>query len=133
MERRFDGLQMEHVPRAMNAIADELSKLAARRDPVPPGVFIERLTRPSIAPAKPKVQKPPCPGKETLALSSGARVVSHPGKETSTSSSGARTASHPGKAAASSSAGDPTPGYPGEEPHEKDLLPEKHAVLAVER
>ena len=30
LERRFDGLQMEHVPRAMNTIADELSKVAAR-------------------------------------------------------------------------------------------------------
>ena len=71
MERRFDGLQMEHVPRAMNVIADELSKLAARREPVPLGVFIERLTRPSIAAARPKLQKPPCPGKEALASPPG--------------------------------------------------------------
>ena len=116
MERRFDGLQMEHVPRAMNAIADELSKLATWRDPVPPGVFIEKLTRPSIAPAKPKVQKPPCPGKEA-----------------SSSSPGARAAPHPGKSAASSSAGNPASGYPGEESPEKDLLPGKHVVLAVEK
>ena len=116
MERRFDGLQMEHVPRAMNVIADELSKLAARREPVPPGVFIERLTHPSIAVAKPKLQRPPCPGKGALASPPGSREATHPGGQTSTSL-----------------AGDPIPGYPDNESPEKDLLPEKHAVLAVER
>ena len=44
MELRFKGVQMEHVPRADNSIADELSKIAARREPVLPGLFIERLT-----------------------------------------------------------------------------------------
>jgi hypothetical protein len=48
MELRFKGIQMEHVPRADNSIADELSKIAARREPVPPGAFIERLTRLTI-------------------------------------------------------------------------------------
>jgi ribonuclease HI len=49
LERRFDGLQMEHIPRGQNNIADELSKMAARREPAPDGVFIERLTQPSVA------------------------------------------------------------------------------------
>ena len=52
LERRFDGIQMEHIPRGENLVADELSKLAAERGPVPPGIFVERLTRPS---AEPKV------------------------------------------------------------------------------
>ena len=52
MEHHFSGLQFEHVPRAMNEIADQLSKLAARREPAPPGTFVERLSRPSIAPDK---------------------------------------------------------------------------------
>ena len=48
MELRFKGVQMEHIPRADNSIADELSKIASRREPVPPGAFTERLTRPTI-------------------------------------------------------------------------------------
>ena len=61
MEHRFSGLQFEHVPRAMNEVADQLSKIAARREPAPPGAFVERLSRPSIAPAKPEPRGAPCP------------------------------------------------------------------------
>jgi ribonuclease HI len=83
LERRFDGLQMEHVPRTMNGVADQLSKLATKREPAPPGTFIERLTRPSIMPAKPKAQVTPCPGKEVPPASSlGDPVSGDPGKET---------------------------------------------------
>jgi hypothetical protein len=52
LERRFDGLEMEHVSQAMNTIAHELSKMAVRRELVPPSVFVERLTRPSVTSAK---------------------------------------------------------------------------------
>ena len=48
MELKFKGLQMEHVHRADNSIADELSKIAAQREPAPTGAFIERLTQPTI-------------------------------------------------------------------------------------
>ena len=48
MELRFRGLQMEHVLRADNSFSEELSKIAARRGAVPPGVFVERLTQPTI-------------------------------------------------------------------------------------
>ena len=48
LEQRFDGIQMEHIPWGKNFIADELSKMAAESKPVPPGVFVERLVRPSI-------------------------------------------------------------------------------------
>ena len=48
LELRFKGLQMEHIPRGENFVANELSKIAARREPVPPGTFVEKLTRPSV-------------------------------------------------------------------------------------
>ena len=65
MERHFDGLQMEHIPRAQNYIADELSRLAARKEPVAPGTFIQRLTQPSVVPSVRKSKKPKtCPGDE---------------------------------------------------------------------
>jgi ribonuclease HI len=47
LERRFDGLKLEHVPRGRNIITDELSQIAAKRLPVPEGIFVERLTKPS--------------------------------------------------------------------------------------
>ena len=81
LERRFDGLQMEHVPRAMNTIADELSKVAARRGPVPLGTFVERLTHPSISPTKVKDQVAPCPGKGTPSALAEGRVPGDPSEE----------------------------------------------------
>ena len=63
LEQRFDGIQMEHIPRGENFIADELSKMAAKREPVPPGVFVERLVRPSIEPKLvPGTPSPPTRG-----------------------------------------------------------------------
>ena len=40
LEEHFDGLQIEHVPRAENSIADHLSKCAAQKLPVEPGTFV---------------------------------------------------------------------------------------------
>src|SRR3954467_7092256 len=51
LEERFDGLQMDHVPRAENDIADGLSKCAALKLPVEPGTFVLKLTHPSITPS----------------------------------------------------------------------------------
>jgi ribonuclease HI len=48
LEEHFDGLQAEHIPRAQNWIADDLSKLAAQKMPVEPGTFVLHLTQPSV-------------------------------------------------------------------------------------
>ena len=48
LEEHFDGLQAEHVPRAENIIADDLSKRAALKLPVEPGTFVLQLIQPSI-------------------------------------------------------------------------------------
>src|SRR3989337_2296772 len=50
LEERFDGLQMEHIPRAENDIADSLSKRAALKLPVEPGTFVLQLAQPSVTP-----------------------------------------------------------------------------------
>jgi hypothetical protein len=50
LERRFDGLKLEHIPCRRNVIADELSHIAAKRLLVPMGIFVERLTKPSATP-----------------------------------------------------------------------------------
>jgi hypothetical protein len=46
----FDVLKLEHIPRGKNTIADGLSQIAAKRLPVPAGIFVERLTKPSATP-----------------------------------------------------------------------------------
>ena len=50
-EERFDGLQAEHVPRAENSIADDLSKRTALKLPVEPGTFVLQLIQPSVEPS----------------------------------------------------------------------------------
>ena len=40
LEEHFDGLQTEHVPRAENSMADNLSKCATQKLPVEPGTFV---------------------------------------------------------------------------------------------
>ena len=49
LEENFDGLQVEHVPRAENDIADHLSKCTAQKLPVEPGTFVLHLTQPSVS------------------------------------------------------------------------------------
>jgi ribonuclease HI len=43
-EEHFDGLQIEHIPRAENNIAYDLSKYATQKLPVEPGTFVLHLT-----------------------------------------------------------------------------------------
>nr|ABA99910.2 retrotransposon protein, putative, unclassified [Oryza sativa Japonica Group] len=50
MEHHFDGIELRHVPRRDNAVADELSRLASSRAQTPPGAFEERLAQPSVRP-----------------------------------------------------------------------------------
>nr|AAK50597.1 putative gag-pol precursor [Oryza sativa Japonica Group] len=51
MERNFDGLELRHVPQRDNTVADELSRVASARAPLPPGTFEERLAQPSARPS----------------------------------------------------------------------------------
>src|SRR3954465_8841488 len=51
LEEHFVGLQMEHVPRAQNDIADGLSKCAPLKLPVEPGIFVLKLSQPSVTPS----------------------------------------------------------------------------------
>ncbi|XP_073355096.1 uncharacterized protein [Aegilops tauschii subsp. strangulata] len=51
LEEHFDGLQIEHVPRAENSTADHLSKCAAQKLPVESGTFVLHLNEPSVPPS----------------------------------------------------------------------------------
>jgi hypothetical protein len=48
MERHFRGFTIDHLPRKRNGEADKLAKKAARGEAMPPDVFFEILTSPSI-------------------------------------------------------------------------------------
>ena len=47
LEDKFLGIELHHVPRRDNDAADFLTKLAAKRDPSPSGVFINDVHEPS--------------------------------------------------------------------------------------
>nr|CAD40322.2 OSJNBb0054B09.7 [Oryza sativa Japonica Group] len=47
MERHYDGIELRHVRRRGNMVADEFSRLASSGAQTPPGVFEERLAQPS--------------------------------------------------------------------------------------
>ena len=48
LEKHFQGLEILHVLRDSNIAVDVLAKLGSDRAKVPPGVFIEELSAPSI-------------------------------------------------------------------------------------
>ena len=50
MERQFLGMELQHVPRGTNKESDEIAKRASKRQPQEPGIFEERLFKPSAAP-----------------------------------------------------------------------------------
>ena len=48
MSARFEGLKFHHVARESNQAADILARIGAKRDPIPPNIFLERLFKPSM-------------------------------------------------------------------------------------
>jgi ribonuclease HI len=52
LEDKFEGLEFHHVERDQNTAADMLSKLGSSRTQVPPGVFVQEISHPSISPGQ---------------------------------------------------------------------------------
>ena len=48
LEDKFDGLELNHIPRWLNEAADMLAKMASSREPVPTGIFASDLHKPSV-------------------------------------------------------------------------------------
>jgi ribonuclease HI len=59
MEKRFQGLELKHIPRGKNVEADEIAKRASHRLAQPAGVFEERLFKPSASPSTTGSKLPP--------------------------------------------------------------------------
>jgi hypothetical protein len=81
MEKRFQGLELKHVPQGENVEADEIAKRASHRLAQPAGVFEERLFKPSASPPTsgselpPVLPPPPEQGAPDCGPSSGDRVL----------------------------------------------------------
>jgi hypothetical protein len=80
MEKRFQGLELKHIPRGENVEADEIAKRAYRLAQ-PTGVFEERLFKPSTSPSTigsdlpPALPPPPEQGALDCGPPSGDRVL----------------------------------------------------------
>src|SRR3954463_163721 len=48
LEKKIDGLELHHIPRAQNQAADDLAKLGSTRGQVPSGVYLEHLYTPTV-------------------------------------------------------------------------------------
>jgi hypothetical protein len=59
MEKRFQGLELKHIPRGENVEADEIAKRASHRLAQPAGIFEERLFKPSASPSSSGSNPPP--------------------------------------------------------------------------
>jgi hypothetical protein len=52
LEKDFEVLDLQHIPRANNVVTDELSRKASTWSLVPEGVFEQRLQRPIAQPTE---------------------------------------------------------------------------------
>ena len=49
MSARFEGLEFHHIARDNIQASDVLARIGAKRDAVPPNIFLERLFKPSVS------------------------------------------------------------------------------------
>ena len=82
MEKQFLGLELQHVSRGTNKEADDIARRASKRQPQEPGVFEERLFKPSATPplsrtAQPweELPQPPATGAPACGLTLGVRLL----------------------------------------------------------
>jgi ribonuclease HI len=59
MEKRFQGMELKHIPRVENVEADKIAKHASHRLAQPARVFEERLFKPSASPPSMRFELPP--------------------------------------------------------------------------
>jgi hypothetical protein len=83
LEDKFDGLELNHVPRKYNEDADELAKIASGQTTVPPNIFARDITKPSVDfkdPAKlgPSNAEPPPAGTPRRMRPSPRTLISRP-------------------------------------------------------
>ena len=73
LEDKFDDLELNHIPRRLNEVADVLVKVLSDRELVPIGVFTSDQHKPSV-----RYEEPEQAGDGPPALGSGANQSSTP-------------------------------------------------------
>ena len=48
LEDKFDGLELNHIPRCLNKADNAVAKMVSSREPVPIGVFASDQHKPSV-------------------------------------------------------------------------------------
>ena len=48
LEKKFQGLELHHIPRLKNQAADDLAKIGSKREAIPSNVFLEHIHIPSV-------------------------------------------------------------------------------------
>ena len=48
LEKKFEGLELHHIPRLKNQAADDLAKIGSKREAIPSNVFLEHIRLPSV-------------------------------------------------------------------------------------
>ena len=48
LEKKFEGLELHHIPRLKNQAADDLAKIGSKREAIPSGVFLEHVHTSSV-------------------------------------------------------------------------------------
>jgi len=48
LEKKFEGLELHHIPRLENQAADDLAKIGSKREPIPSNMFLEHVHTPSV-------------------------------------------------------------------------------------
>ena len=48
LEKKFEGLELHHIPRLKIQAADELAKIGSKRETIPSNVFLEHIHSPSV-------------------------------------------------------------------------------------
>ena len=48
LEKKFEGLELHHIPRLKNQAADDLAKIGSKREAIPSNVFLEHIRSPSV-------------------------------------------------------------------------------------
>ncbi|XBI56839.1 hypothetical protein VPH35_038359 [Triticum aestivum] len=64
LEKKFEGLELHHIPRLKNQAADDLAKIGSKREAIPSNVFLEHIHTPSVQ-EDPFTEEPPQPKSAT--------------------------------------------------------------------
>ncbi|XP_066316611.1 uncharacterized protein [Miscanthus floridulus] len=81
LEDKFVGLELNHIPRHLNEVADVLVKAAFGREPVPMGVFASDQHKPLVRYEESEQggggSSNPDPGADQSSATSGSEVMEH--------------------------------------------------------